>query len=61
MNLQVITHSGQDKLIEVVEYDPVILNDQINNNEINTILIGNEIFSRIDIKYVGPAQITETL
>jgi|GEM_PF-2037447 len=53
MLIKVITHSGMEEIIEA-EYDPIALNDQINNTEILTILIGNQIFSRIDIKHVKP-------
>jgi len=54
MNLHVLTHSGQDLKIEVETYDPVALNEQLNNNEVHTVLIGDNIFSRIDIKLVVP-------
>lgn len=59
MTLNVITHSGQDLLIEDPSYDPVLLNQQLNNNEINTILIGNTIFSKIDIKLVAPIEVPQ--
>lgn len=54
MILEVITHSGTSLEVEVGEYDAVNLNEQLNNNEINTVCIGNRIFSKIDVKYVGP-------
>lgn len=56
MKLKVITHSGQEHEIDVGSYDAAALNQQINDSSIYTILIGNMIFSRIDIKYVGPVE-----
>jgi hypothetical protein len=53
MYLKVITHSGIDDTVEVLEYDPVKLNADLNSNEIQTVLIGKNIYSRIDIKYVS--------
>jgi hypothetical protein len=54
MNLNVVTHSRQDLMIEVETFDPITLNEQLNSNEVHTVLIGNIIFSRIDIKLVIP-------
>ncbi|WP_338788824.1 hypothetical protein [Metabacillus sp. FJAT-53654] len=54
MTLNVVTHSGQDLKIEVEVYDPILLNEQLNSNEVHTVLIGNTIFSKIDIKLVVP-------
>ena len=59
MKLNVVTHSGQDLIIEDPMYDPAALNEQLNNNEINTVLIGNTIFSKIDIKLISPIQVQE--
>lgn len=59
MTLNVVTHSGQDLVIEDPSYDPATLNEQLNNNEINTVLIGNTIFSKIDIKLITPIQESE--
>lgn len=57
MKLKVITHSGQDHEIDVESYDAAALNQQLNDGSVYTILIGNMIFSRIDIKYVGPVEV----
>lgn len=56
MILRVVTHSGADEQIEVESYDPIALNEQINNIELSTVIIGNQIFSRIDIKHVKPIE-----
>lgn len=56
MLIEIHTHSGHHLQAEVEQYNAVELNDQINNHELNTIVIGNRIFSRIDIKYVSPVE-----
>ncbi|MBO1515499.1 hypothetical protein [Metabacillus bambusae] len=59
MTLNVVTHSGQDLTIEVETYDPILLNEQLNSNDIHTVLIGNTIFSKIDIKLVVPVTVEQ--
>jgi NADPH-dependent glutamate synthase beta subunit-like oxidoreductase len=52
--LKVITHSGQEFYVEVESYDPISLNEQINNYDIITLVLGNVIISRLDIKAIFP-------
>lgn len=52
--LKVITHSGQEFDVEVESYDPISLNEQINNRDIITLVLGNVIISRLDIKAIFP-------
>lgn len=52
--LQIVTHSGKEFFTEVKDYDPFSLNEQINNQELITVLIGDQIISRIDVKNVSP-------
>lgn len=52
IKLEVTTHSGDLDIIEVEEFDPEKLNDLRNNNEIEAILIGENSYSRIDLKNV---------
>ncbi|MGG0209510.1 hypothetical protein [Bacillus mycoides] len=54
--LEVHTNSG--KAIEIVtnDYDPIFLNEQLNNNNTITVVIGDYIFSRIDVKQVVPVK-----
>ncbi|PEL13795.1 hypothetical protein [Bacillus sp. AFS017336] len=54
--IRVITHSGITTEIEVETYDPVMMNENLNNHEINTVLIGDVIFSRIDVKLIEPIE-----
>lgn len=52
IKLEITTHSGDLDIIEVKEYDAEKLNDLRNNNEIESILIGENSYSRIDLKNV---------
>lgn len=47
--IEIKTHQGDVYVEEVENYDPHVLNEQINNNEILTVLIGKLIISRIKI------------
>lgn len=49
IKLEITTHSGDLDIIEVKEYDAEKLNDLRNNNEIESILIGENSYSRIDL------------
>jgi hypothetical protein len=56
MVLTILTHDGLTyENVHVESYDSVALNEQLNNNEINTVVIGDLIFSRINVKSVVPA------
>jgi hypothetical protein len=55
--IRIITHGGDNYETEVESYDPIKLNDDINNTELNTVLIGDVILSRIDVK--GVSKISE--
>lgn len=57
MKLKITTHSGQILNAEVSEYNPEELNESLNNVDINTIVLGNVIISRIDVKTVVPVEI----
>lgn len=50
--LQVATHSGDIDTVEVEEYDAESIADLINNHELNVIVLGNNIYSKIDIKSI---------
>ncbi|MEW5567392.1 hypothetical protein [Rossellomorea marisflavi] len=52
MKVKIITHSGSTYETEVQSYDPVQLNEDINSMQINTVLIGDVIVSKIDVKGV---------
>ena len=54
IKLKIETHDGQSFEVEVEEYNPVELNDKLNDNAINTVAIGDLIISRINLKSVKP-------
>ncbi|MCA1027800.1 hypothetical protein [Cytobacillus kochii] len=50
VQLKVSTYSLGEYEFETDAYDENIINQQLNDSEVNTILIGRNIFSRIEIK-----------
>ncbi|MGH0431192.1 hypothetical protein ACQVPL_18305 [Bacillus hominis] len=42
--------SSEKILVQTADYNPMLLNQQLNNNELNTVLIENFISSHFDIK-----------
>jgi hypothetical protein len=53
-NLKITTHSGSEYLVSVKNYDAAQVNNDLNNIEINTVVFGDVILSRIDVKSVVP-------
>lgn len=53
IKLRVITHSGLDEEVEVTEYKPEQLIEQLNSNQLTNVLIGRNIYSRIDVKHIS--------
>lgn len=54
--LKVHTNAGKEIEITTNDYDPIYLNEQLNNNNTITVVIGEYIFSRIDVKQVVPVK-----
>ncbi|MEK4894169.1 hypothetical protein MHH74_29535 [Bacillus sp. FSL M7-0996] len=54
--LKVHTNGGKEIEIITNDYDPIYLNEQLNNNNTITVVIGDYIFSRIDVKQVVPVK-----
>lgn len=54
IKLKITTHSGNDYEAIVEEYNPEQVNADLNTNEINTVMFGDIILSRIDVKSVVP-------
>lgn len=52
IQLRITTHSGEDDLIEVDQYNATDLTEKLNNPDVHSINIGDNIYSRIDIKNV---------
>lgn len=53
ITLQIKTHDGEVLTEEVEVYNAVELNEQINSNELLTVVIGQRILSRIKIAEVS--------
>ncbi|MBR3118110.1 hypothetical protein [Bacillus paranthracis] len=55
---KVEVHTNGGKVIEITtnDYDPIFLNEQLNNSNTITIVIGDYIFSRIDVKQIVPVK-----
>ena len=54
ITLKILTHSSGDYEATVESFDPILLNEQLNSNQINTVVVGDLILSRIDVKTVVP-------
>lgn len=54
INIEVITHSGREHILKAESYDIEDLHEKTNDSSIQTIRIGDKLFSRVDIKYIGP-------
>lgn len=54
--LKIKTHSGEEYVADVEEYNPSTINEQLNKNEVNTVAFGDIIVSRIDVKSVVPVE-----
>lgn len=52
LKLKILTHNSGEYETTAESFDPVTLNEQLNNQDVNTVVIGDLIFSRIDIKVV---------
>lgn len=50
--IEISTHSGDVDVVEVEEYAAEQMANEINNNEKLVISIGDNIYSRIDIKKI---------
>jgi hypothetical protein len=48
------THSGKTFVVEVASFDSVQFNNDLNNNELNSIEIGGLTRARVDIKGATP-------
>jgi hypothetical protein len=53
IKLKILTHNSGEYQTEVETYDPVALNEQLNNMEVNTVVIGDLVLSKIDVKVIS--------
>lgn len=56
LKLNVTTHSGDDDIVEVEQFNASDMATQINDNEVEAIAIGDNVYSRIDIKNIKPVK-----
>lgn len=56
IKLKILTHNSGEYETSVEEFDPIALNAQLNDSEINTVVIGDKILSKIDVKVVSPIE-----
>ena len=54
IKLEISTHSGDLDIVEVVEYSAVEVAEQLNNSEVQAVVFGDNVYSRIDVKNVKP-------
>lgn len=59
--LKITTHSGNEYEAIVDDYNAEQLNENLNSTEINTVVIGDIIISRIDVKAVVPIEEIEEI
>lgn len=52
INLRVSTHSGDVDDITVTTYNADTIAEQINNMDIHAIALGDNVYSRVDIKNI---------
>ena len=54
IKLEISTHSGDIDIVEVDEYSAIEVAEQLNNNEVQAVVFGDNVYSRIDVKNVKP-------
>lgn len=54
IKLEVSTHGGDVDVVDADEYNPEVLEAKLNDSDIHSIAIGENIYSRIDIKNIRP-------
>lgn len=56
VEIEVSTHSGDIDVVSVEKYEPKDMAQKLNDNDVHSILIGDNIYSRIDIKNIKPVK-----
>ena len=54
IKLEISTHSGEIDIVEVDEYSADSVAEQLNNSEVQAVVFGDNVYSRIDVKNVKP-------
>ena len=61
MKLKVFTHNSGEFETTVEEYNAAEVNRQLNSNDVNTVVIGDHILSRIDVKVIHKVEEEENV
>jgi|GEM_PF-3539424 len=61
VKLNVTTHSGNDDIVMVDDYNAEEMASKVNNIDLQAIAIGNNVYSRIDLKNIKLVEGSETL
>ncbi|TCJ01598.1 hypothetical protein [Cytobacillus praedii] len=54
MKLVVYLNNGKENVVTVVQYDKEKINEDLNNQQLTTVIIGDMIFSRHSVVMVAP-------
>ena len=54
--LSIETHDGNTYEEEVESYDAAALNESLNDDQLNTVVLGELVISRINVKSVKPIE-----
>ena len=54
IKLEISTHSGDIDIVEVDEYSADSVAEQLNSSELQAVVFGDNVYSRIDVKNVKP-------
>lgn len=52
IKINITTHSGESDILEVEEFNAKELADMLNDNDVQSIPVGGNVYSRIDIRNV---------
>lgn len=54
IKIEISTHSGDVDVVEVEDYNADAVAEKLNNNEVQAVVFGDNVYSRIDVKNVKP-------
>jgi hypothetical protein len=54
LKLRIVTHNSGEFETEVESFNPIEMNEQLNSMDVNTVVIGDLILSKIDVKVISP-------
>ena len=54
IKLEISTHSGDVDVVDVEDYNANAVAEKLNNNDVQAVVFGDNVYSRIDVKNVKP-------